>query len=443
MKQSLRRKLGAAAWCVCLLALAGWIRREPAVSQLAKDLWQYASGRQTKVMLRSESSMLAAVGDPIYVEHEGRFRQVGEIISLAGVADRQRPAYTKEAEALFYADAPPLHAKMVLKVHRTPDSLEWILATLLPPEKKTQIAGELKQAFAAHQAEILAELQPVVEAGLKEAVGVAQEEFTAAVQRHRADIRQIGQRYQRELVDQELTELFEQQVWPIVRRHAEPVAEDVGMEIWQRVSFWRFAWRYAYDKTPLSRESLTKQEWSRFVDEEALPVLEKHTPQIVAMQQRILADVAKNEQVRASLQKNAIRIVDDPAIRKLMGEILREVFVESPRLKQVFQKHWRGERFQRALTLAAQRADPVVRRIGELIVGTRADGATPEFAAMLRNQILAKDRRWFVLESAGNNAMAAPASTAQSRMTPSRMTALPVLPGEPAAANPFLSPRKN
>jgi hypothetical protein len=38
-------------------------------------------------------------------------------------------------------------------------------------------------------------------------------------------------------------------------------------------------------------------------------------------------------------------------------------------------------------------------RIGELLFGTRDGGVTPEFARVLRNQILGKDKRWLVLEA--------------------------------------------
>ena len=39
-----------------------------------------------------------------------------------------------------------------------------------------------------------------------------------------------------------------------------------------------------------------------------------------------------------------------------------------------------------------------MRRIGDMMFGTRHTGITPEFARVLRTEILDKDERWFLLE---------------------------------------------
>jgi hypothetical protein len=46
--------------------------------------------------------------------------------------------------------------------------------------------------------------------------------------------------------------------------------------------------------------------------------------------------------------------------------------------------------------MASDRLEPVVRSIGDEIFGTRDGGIDPDFARVLRNQILGKDRRWVV-----------------------------------------------
>ena len=56
-------------------------------------------------------------------------------------------------------------------------------------------------------------------------------------------------------------------------------------------------------------------------------------------------------------------------------------------------------RRRQAVQLAADYAEPSVRRIGDLLFGTREAGIAPEFAQVLRNQILDKDCRWLVLET--------------------------------------------
>ncbi len=41
---------------------------------------------------------------------------------------------------------------------------------------------------------------------------------------------------------------------------------------------------------------------------------------------------------------------------------------------------------------------PLFSRIGEKVLGTRGGGITPEFARILRTQVLEKDKRWILIE---------------------------------------------
>ena len=78
--------------------------------------------------------------------------------------------------------------------------------------------------------------------------------------------------------------------------------------------------------------------------------------------------------------------------------------------------------------MAADYAEPCVRRIGDMLFGTREEGIAPEFAQVLRNQILDKDCRWLVLET--------PAQAHPLRET-SRHTVLRVRTGGYPQVNPF------
>ena len=44
-------------------------------------------------------------------------------------------------------------------------------------------------------------------------------------------------------------------------------------------------------------------------------------------------------------------------------------------------------------------ATDLARRIGDMIFGTQSAGITPEFAQVLRSEILYKDHRWFLLNA--------------------------------------------
>ena len=272
----------------------------------AGALWNFATTPRRNGELELEPRCEIGVGDPIFADQGGGFRQIGEVTFVLPQPGRPR------VQAVFYATAPPLSSRSVLTYHQTPDSFEWVLRTMLPAEKRKQIADELKLAFDQNREEVLRQLRPVVEGAIRAALSAVEQEVPQAIARHRDDLERLGGKYQREILERQIVPLVRSEVWPIVRRHAEPMANEVGQEIWQRASLWRFGWRYAYDKSPLPQRDLTQQEWQRFVRQEAVPVLQSHTEDFVRVQQQIVRELAADPKVRAAVSGSLNQIASDP-----------------------------------------------------------------------------------------------------------------------------------
>jgi hypothetical protein len=186
------------------------------------------------------------------------------------------------------------------------------------------------------------------------------------------------------------------------------VAESIGRELWDRASLWRFGWRAAYDKSPLPSRNLVQQEWDRFVEQEAVPVFDQHMEEIVDAVQRTLADVSSDTEVRQEIGDALGLIMEDPATIDLFRKILRESIVDNPKLHQVWRDVWGSEQARSALQTAGDRMEPVVRQIGDDLFGTREQGINPDFARVLRNQILGKDRRWIVASLSDSSTSSTP-----------------------------------
>jgi hypothetical protein len=199
------------------------------------------------------------------------------------------------------------------------------------------------------------------------------------------------------VIEKRLQPLVRQEIWPLVQRRAEPLADEIGQEVWQRASVWRFGWRYAYDVSPLPQQNLVEKEWKRFLRDEVIPAIEGHTDDIIRVQQQILTDIARSERVRRVVRDSLVAVIDDPQVQRVAWSIFREAVLENPKLRETLERRWRSEEAQRALSIAAERLEPAVRRVGDMIFGNRETGVSPEFARVLRNQILGKDRRWLVL----------------------------------------------
>lgn len=398
--------LGLSVWLLAGAAFIGWLRSsvlapETLGHQVADDLWQFAVAERRQVQIQLDASLPIDVGDPIYqVTSPQSVEQIGEVRRIVQPAsDPPVAGETVLAEVLLYPHAPVVCQESYLLYYSTPTSLTWVMETMLPESKRAQIAEEILGTYQSYHAEILQALRPVIIGGLTDAMNVVEEDLANALADRRELLDQLGSRYQDRVVEQELVPLVRDQVWPIVKKHGEPLANQIGAEIFERASLWRFGWRALYDKSFLPAKDLTLTEWNRFVKEEAIPVLDSHTEDFVKTQRLIFEEVSHNEIVQEALQRNLSQVIDDPEFRQIVWSIFREVVVDNARLRQKLEERWRGAEAQRAMQLAADYVEPCVRRIGDLLLGTRETGISPEFAQVLRNQILDKDCRWLVLET--------------------------------------------
>ena len=402
MSRKLRLTFGVAIWIILIVAAVYGARRYESerFNAVTSELVAQATGRRQHVFMYMDYSMQVGVGDPVFVvEPNGRYRQVGEVSAIPartrlkfGTADSVRTG-----ELLLYADVPPLSEESRLTLHHTPESMEWVLQTMLPPDKQERIALLISRAFEAHQEEIIASLQPIIEDGFREALLIVEQDLEVALLSRSDELERIGAKYQTELVQEEIVPLVRSEIFPIVRYYGEPLAENVGRKMWDRASLWRFGWRYMYDISPLPQRDLARKEWQRFVDEDAVPVLEENLDEFIEMQQDVFRDVAKNKQVQDVVRRSLRQIVQDAEVQQVVMSILREVLLENPRLRDALHRHWTSPRARQALSIASQRFEPTAVEIGELLFGNPQTGITPEFARVLRNQVLKKDRRWLVL----------------------------------------------
>lgn len=372
-------------------------------NHVVPDLWQYATGPRPAVPLQFAEKVPLVVGDPIFAtDDEGQLRQVGEIHSIDnsnGVNLRAAALlYPSYAQQQGFANQDSLPS-LKLHYYETPNSLNWVAATLLPPEKRALIAKEIATAVETHRDEVLAALQPIAEASVRDSISVVEEDLPGVLDANRESLVELGAKYQDEIVKAELVPLAKEQLWPIVRERAQPVAEEVGLELWQKLSVWRFAWRYAYDSISFSDRQLTKEEWQRFVEDDAMPLLTERSPEFVEVVQQVMRDSAANPKVREVVRSNFGKLINDPELQSLAWDIIKQTVVDNPRIHDVMVKHWTSPEAKAAFQLASQRFEPTARRIGDLILGTPATGISPEFAQVLRHQVLAKDRRWLLAES--------------------------------------------
>lgn len=404
MRQPLRVIVGGIVWTALVAGpwwLVRWAGNQASAERTVGSLWQFATGERRLTPVKFAEPTLLAVNDPVLAIDGGVLRQVGEVrtLYLDGAITPERIAWVHAADVWLYPSAPQLAGEAQITYRTTPQTLAWVVERLLTPARLQQMRTELDTALAANRDEISAVLVPTLERKLRELARVVEAELPPVLERHRTEVDALTQKYQRTIVQDRLVPLVKDEIWPVVRERAEPEVRAVGHELWQRVSLFRFGWRVLYDATPLPDRKLTEREWQRFIEEEAQPIINRHTPEFVRIIHDVLTTVGRDPEVQQAVRQSVDTLAADPELRRLVESVVREAIIDNPRVQAELQRQWHDPQLREAVNRIADRFEPMLRGWGDLMFGTQDGGITPEFAQILRLQILGKDRRFLLLET--------------------------------------------
>lgn len=421
-----QRLVGAAVWLALLsgLAAASWasLQHQPWRS-VASSMARFWITRPPSVPLAAPAGLVLA--ETAVFQHDAasdRWRQVGVVqrVTPATAAaipatTQQVPATTQEiVEVLWFEPHPPA-ASLHWQAHHSSGSMNETLALLLPEAKRRRLQMLVQQAMQEHGQTLADQFQPLLEQSLRRSLPLIERQLVASLRQHKPQIEAITDAWRRQWADETLPRLAQEQVWPIIQQHSGPLADNIGRELWNRASLWSFTWRAVYDRSPLPRKDLMRSEWERFAREEAVPVLEAHADEIATAMQAILADLAASPAIRSELGEAVDVLLDDPRTRPLVASVLRDTLVDNPPLHAAWTEVWTSEQAQTVLEQAGRRIEPLVRQIGEEILGSPQTGIDPGLARVIRAQILGKDKRWIVVH---DTATAAAQTTAAPAVGP-------------------------
>ena len=139
---------GVCFWLALLVSLFAWLNQGSGGNQQRfLGLWRFLAGsRQTAVLKLSQLELLQ-VGDQIFLEGPTGVPAIGRITRVEHSTSQQKElAYTDYAEAEFYGTAPVLTEGSWLSLHQGPDSMAWVVETMLSPQIKGEILQLLRTA---------------------------------------------------------------------------------------------------------------------------------------------------------------------------------------------------------------------------------------------------------------------------------------------------------
>ncbi|MCA9064761.1 MAG: hypothetical protein KDA96_16935 [Planctomycetaceae bacterium] len=398
----LRLIIGAVAWVAAATAVVGLADRRSqqagtSVTSVLGDVSGWTVRRRLQREAQSDRLILLAAGDPVIAfSEDGTPHQVGFVRSNR--TPERKASWTKQADVCFYPGAIDDIEHLKLEYRTASTSLDWVVQTMLPPDRQKEIAKLIAAEWDRQHDDVLKTLEPIVQETLRRTVAEIRADLPSAIERHRPEITALGEKYQTQMLQQRLVPLVRDKILPIVHEESAPIASDVGRRLWNRVSVWGFTWRYLYDVSPLPERHRVRKEFDRFLEEEAMPELAGRSDQFVELTERIVNRVGKDPVVREALREALNEISDDPELHAIIRNLLQEM-LSNPHLRHSLQQYWSSEEVRLILRGASQRFEPTARAIGDLIFGTRENGVSPEFAEVLRVQILEKDRRWLVVSS--------------------------------------------
>lgn len=397
--KNVRLVIGGGFWAVVVLAALFWMIRsgsEGAASGSAVLLRSFASAPADYRII--DPTGWVETNDVVFgraADDSNQWREVGYVSAVRdnGQADAENELVVTVFEPGLWNDS----AK--LKVHRCTGRVDEILSTLLPEDRRQALQDRLATAMEAHLAEVTDAVLPLVMQSLQASVPVIEQGMVDSIVEHRQEIDRLADRYRTEIVRERLVPLVREEVIPIVREHGQGPAEEIGREIWSKASLWRFGWRAIYDKSPLPERELVQEEWQRFVEREVVPTMEDHLDEIAAAVELMLRDLVRNDRLRDEMVAVVGTIATDEEARNLFRVILSEAVIDNQALHRVWADVWSSPDANRRLRIAGQRIEPILRQIGDEVMGTREGGIEPGFARVLRNQILGKDRTWITVGS--------------------------------------------
>jgi hypothetical protein len=421
--KSLRTIAGVAIWGTILVAGVVWGGRSSTGAswiQLAGRVGEYLITPPRELSASVPEEVSIEVRDPVFyqprVPEEPKL--VGEVRRVERINNERRVTISLDGRMI----AGPSE-KLAIALYQTDLSGMGAIRLLIPAAKQKELADDLAKAWNERKESTLAALAPALKQMMDDVYPVLEEEIEKSVVRHGEEFRNIMDRHHRDYWSSEFGQLAKDVAWPLVRTKAQPVVDSMAGEIWQRVSVWRLGWRYLADKIGVGGDSLEK-EWNRFVAEDALPIIESRMTELADVASSVLSEASADPRVQEMLRISLDRLVQDPAMQSLMGQVARESLLDNEAVAEAMSRGFERPAVQSAIQDVLTQWEPVAVSVVQKIWSDPGGEISPDLARVLRSHVLGKDRRWLVLSAGegrpGEKLMVVPAREPAGYPLPTR-----------------------
>ena len=298
------------------------------------------------------------VGNGVFVVDHTRLDRIGEVVAM----------WREDGQLLARVEFDPCRLREPLRegtriTWRTQGkSLVHCVKALLPADRMEKVEAEWREFLGRYETRLAAAVRKLAPRVLRDVSRFLADELPRALEARNRELERMLEHYRREITEERLVPLLANEIWPIVARHAAPVAEDIGRELWDRAPLFELAWRAAWDRLLSDGPVKLEARWRAFLAEEAIPTLRAHEGEIRATLRAILSDVASSEQVRGQFRSVARELVDDPQLHELATGLLADLVVDNPRLMEFLQERARDPSLPSTRAGPGRRSPALLRR---------------------------------------------------------------------------------
>lgn len=388
-----RAAVGAAVWGGLILFVAFAVfSPEGAAHAPAEKLLDYVARSPRNLTIRFPAGTDLRRGDPVFIHDPEKFLlRIGRVEEVA-----------REGGVLVRVSIYPEHDE-VLRADTRAESFvvrvgaNWVIETLLPPDRLREIREEAALFFEREGAAVREALWPELRVAMVDVIAMYEEELPKALAARKEGWQSIYERHREGVVKRELAPVLEKVVLPIAKTRLEPFLTEVGRELWKELPIWALGLRYVLERVPGTEEDQVEKKFREYLELKATPIIEKHAPEAMRIAGAILREAAADERVRVAIGKVAKELAADQDLSALLRETANELILTNEKLLGILQARWESG-LRAAVLDASRRLDPLVREVvNGIVLNRERNGINPRLAQVLRTAVFRKDGRWLLL----------------------------------------------
>jgi hypothetical protein len=348
-----------------------------------------------------------APGDRVLRLDGARLRECGEVLSL------ERPVGGATVRLALYPDAglpDPLPPGTRLTLLDARGTLEWALGRVLSPERRARLETELDGVVAEREEWFRRTLGPVLEEFARGVVTDVTAELTVFARTRQDRLRDVGTDLLAR-AEARWTPLLRDLLWPRVLDKLTPLASKIGDELWAGVPWTEVAKAAASTAggslanyfLPGDWELSTGQlaDWrDRYVRDTAIPTVEKHLPEALALVGQAVEEVADDPRVAEALRATVFEDgLGNGKVIALLLEAFSATVIDNPRIRRRLARLLDDHRVQRAVFDLAESLEPrLIALARSFLLDDEGRRLHPEIAMLVRVRLIESEGNWVLLE---------------------------------------------